>query len=421
MKTTLLLLSGLLATCARADVKMYSSRAAWLAAAVSSPTTIDFGKDAPVSSGTYRIIQTPPGLTLSGVNFSSTAPGGLISIVSQNYYCATYKRGYDQLASNTNGTGIAITFPSGMFAFGFDLFSVLSGNGNGTNQDAVDVTVLGQVFTIQTPVAPGAVFVGFVSSTAIASSTIVPQQLHGGTEANIMNLSFGASAPTITVVATANPQAAVRALTPASLVTILANGFSFGSTGAAVAVVDSSGQQFDLALLSASPAEVEAVLPDGLATGLAVFTATPTAGGNRFTASANIAAIAPGILTANGTGLGVASALVTTTHADGTVTAAPAHICLSLANCIGLPIPVGDQVVITLYGMGIRGMSSLDAVSVSIGGAAAAVLNAGPQGDYPWLDQVSFQLPGALAGAGGVKVLLTVDGVAANVVTLRVN
>ena len=419
---TILLLCGLLATCARADVKMYSSRAAWLTAVSTSPTTIDFGKEAPVSQGTFRVIQTPPGLTLSGVNFSSTPPDGLISIVSQSYCCATYQRGYDQLASNSNGTGIAITFPSGMFAFGFDLFSVLSGNGNGTNQDSVVVTVLGQVFTIQTPVAPGAVFVGFVSTTAIASSTIVPQQLHGGTEANIMNLSFvGGSAATITVAAAANPQAVVRALTPASLVTILASGFSFGSAGTAVALVDSSGQQFDLALLSVSPAQVEAVLPDGLATGLAVFTVTPTTGGNRLTASANIAAIAPGILTANGTGLGVASALVTTTQADGTVTSAPAHICFSLANCIALPIPAGDQVVITLYGMGIRGMSSLDGVTVSIGGAAAQVLSAGPQGDYPWLDQVSFQLPGALAGAGGVNVVLTVDGAAANVVTLRVN
>jgi len=406
----------LLSTCALADVKIYTSRAAWRAA-VSDPTTIDFGIAAPVTSGTYRVIQTPPGLTLSGVNFSSTTSGGIITIVSQNYCCATYKRGYDQLASNTDGTGISATLPSTAAAVGFDLFSVESGNGNGTNEGSVDVNVDGQKYVIKTPVAPGAVFVGFISSTPILSLTIVPQQLNGKTQANVMNFSVG-SPLSISVVSATNHQSPV--LAPASLVTIAGTELSFTPSSAAVSVVDAAGQQFDLPLLAVSAAQIDAILPDSLATGLAVFTVT-TSGGSRLTANANIAAVAPGILTANGTGQGPASALVTTTHADGSVTTAPAYICLASASCTALPIPVSDQIAVTLYGTGIRGMSSLAGVSVFLQGAAATVVSAGPQGDYPWLDQVTFQLPGALAGAGNVNVLLTVDGTAANTATLRIN
>src|SRR5258708_34090536 len=122
----ILLICGVFATCACADVKIYTSRAAWTAA-VAAPTTIDFGKAAPVAAGTYRSYQTPPGLTLSGVNFSSTAAGGIVSVTSQTFCCTTYRRGFDQLVSNYDGTGIAVTLPSGIAAFGFDLFSVVSG------------------------------------------------------------------------------------------------------------------------------------------------------------------------------------------------------------------------------------------------------------------------------------------------------
>jgi len=49
------------------------------------------------------------------------------------------------------------------------------------------------------------------------------------------------------------------------------------------------------------------------------------------------------------------------------------------------------------------------------------VLFAGPQGDFPGLDQINLQLPKTLAGRGGVDLELTVDGVQANVVHLVIN
>lgn len=67
-----------------------------------------------------------------------------------------------------------------------------------------------------------------------------------------------------------------------------------------------------------------------------------------------------------------------------------------------------------LYGTGIRGRSSDGSVTCTVGGTAAAVSYAGPQGSYAGLDQVNVVLPRSLAGRGEVDVLLTVDGRAAN-------
>jgi len=86
--------------------------------------------------------------------------------------------------------------------------------------------------------------------------------------------------------------------------------------------------------------------------------------------------------------------------------------------CTPLPIPLnaGTQVFLILYGTGIRGRSGLSGVSVTLGGVAAPVLYAGPQGTYPALDQVNVGVPLSLAGAGAVDLKLTVDGTAANTV-----
>jgi hypothetical protein len=73
-----------------------------------------------------------------------------------------------------------------------------------------------------------------------------------------------------------------------------------------------------------------------------------------------------------------------------------------------------------LFGTGIRGRSSDAAVRATIGGVAAEVTGALPQGQYPGLDQVNVRLPRSLAGKGEVNIALTVDGKAANTVTVRV-
>ena len=80
-----------------------------------------------------------------------------------------------------------------------------------------------------------------------------------------------------------------------------------------------------------------------------------------------------------------------------------------------------DNVYLILYGTGIRGRSSLDSVTVSVGGVSVPVLYAGAQNQYEGLDQVKVgPLPRSLQGRGEVGVLLTADGKPANAVTIRI-
>ena len=74
-----------------------------------------------------------------------------------------------------------------------------------------------------------------------------------------------------------------------------------------------------------------------------------------------------------------------------------------------------DRLFLVLYGTGVRGAD----VSVRMGSADVPVLYAGPQGQYPGLDQINTaELPRSLAGAGQVNVILKCDGVAANMVAI---
>jgi uncharacterized protein (TIGR03437 family) len=57
---------------------------------------------------------------------------------------------------------------------------------------------------------------------------------------------------------------------------------------------------------------------------------------------------------------------------------------------------------------------------MTIGGVAAQVQYAGPQGTWPGLDQVNVALPLSLRGAGAVDVVLTIDGKTSNKVQIEV-
>jgi uncharacterized protein (TIGR03437 family) len=131
-----------------------------------------------------------------------------------------------------------------------------------------------------------------------------------------------------------------------------------------------------------------------------------------------ITAVAPGLYTANATGQGVAAAIAVTIHADGSSAFTYTFQC-SVGNCTALPIDLGldtDQVVLELFGTGIRGHSGT--VTCKIGSTTPPVSYAGPQGGYVGLDQVNILLPKSLRGGGAVTVALTVDGQAANAVNL---
>ncbi len=186
--------------------------------------------------------------------------------------------------------------------------------------------------------------------------------------------------------------------------------------GITVSVKDSAGVTRPAGVYYVSPSQIAYVVPKGSASGVA----TVSIAGK--TSAAFIAPVGPSILAANGTGSGVALAGAVRVSASGAQTPVTLFQC-GAAGCSSVPMDLGtstETLVIVFYGTGIRGNSGLANVVASIGGTPAQVTYAGSQGQFDGLDQVNIYVPRSLAGSGEIPVVLTVDGVTANVVTVNI-
>jgi uncharacterized protein (TIGR03437 family) len=82
----------------------------------------------------------------------------------------------------------------------------------------------------------------------------------------------------------------------------------------------------------------------------------------------------------------------------------------------------GDLIYLSLYGTGFRNRADLTDVVATLTvagqstGIYAPALYAGPQTQYPGLDQLNIQIPQSLAGSGLVYIQVKVNGIAANTV-----
>jgi len=173
-------------------------------------------------------------------------------------------------------------------------------------------------------------------------------------------------------------------------------------------------------LLYASPSQINFVVPGGAQPGMdTVRVVTPEI--INATSTVVVRSVAPGIFSANGDGKGVAAAVgvrtVIPTNLQSTVSV---FLCdATLGNCHATPLDVGVDAPVTLefFGTGIRGGKNITA---TIGGQRVPVAYAGPQPQYPGLDQVNLPLVLSLRGAGTVDVVITVDGQASNPVQIAV-
>jgi uncharacterized protein (TIGR03437 family) len=192
--------------------------------------------------------------------------------------------------------------------------------------------------------------------------------------------------------------------------------------GATVSVRDSLGVDRLAQLFLAAPNQINFLVPQGTAPGIAAITATSGAGVIS-TGTANIASVAPGLFAANADGQGVAAAVVLRVKPDGSQSFEPvARLDPSTNKYVAAPIDLGaadDQVFLLLFGTGFRNRSGLPAVKVKIGDADAEALYAGPQGALAGLDQANVRLPRSLMGRGEVDLVVTVDSKTAN--TMRIN
>jgi uncharacterized protein (TIGR03437 family) len=193
--------------------------------------------------------------------------------------------------------------------------------------------------------------------------------------------------------------------------------------GTSIEITDASGHSSNALLYYASPAQINFILPAKLSTGMGAL-AIQTQAGTSATTPISIAAVDPGLFSADASGTGVAAGSALLVSADGQQTQLPISSCSGTPLvCTAIPIDLGtasDTVYLSLYGTGIRGRSAPSAVAAMIGGTLVNVLYAGSQPNYPGLDQVNLQLSSQLRGRGNVPIVLTVGGTAANVVTVSV-
>lgn len=235
--------------------------------------------------------------------------------------------------------------------------------------------------------------------------------------------------PPVTITSSANSSIGVA---PASLATASGTNLTMQSAkavatpwpttlgGVTVQVTDSAGMPRAAGLLFISPTLINFQIPAGTSTGPAMVRIDN--GITQASATVQIQPVAPALFVINDLNIAAATAIrvVIPTNSQGPVTV---FQCVDTpGSCRLVPIDPGVDapVYLSFYGTGIAGRSSLANVTVTIGGVTVPALYAGPQDQFPGLDQVNVLLPLSLHGAGVVNVTITVDGVTSNPVQIQI-
>ena len=271
-----------------------------------------------------------------------------------------------------------------------------------------------------------------ITAADIATAGVFPVTVFtptpGGGVTTALGFTVGGEAAAVSAASYARPLPAesISALFGADLAT----GVAVGQTvplpttllGTTVTVRDSAGTDRPAPLFFVSPGQINFQVPQGTVEGQA--TIVVRSGDGKFSATtASIEAVQPAFFTANASGSGLASAVALRVKADGTLIYEDV-IKVENGQVVAMPIDLGpatDLVFIIGFGTGIRGHAAGSNGTATLGGENLPSAYAGPQGGLVGLDQVNLgAIPRSLIGRGSVNLAYTLDGKAANVVTVSI-
>ncbi|MBS1812506.1 MAG: hypothetical protein JST84_30345 [Acidobacteria bacterium] len=190
-----------------------------------------------------------------------------------------------------------------------------------------------------------------------------------------------------------------------------------------VYITDANMVERPAPLFFVSPTQINYLIPTGTVPGDAKVVIV-SKGSVVSTGNVKIAEMAPALFTANSDGKGAPAAYAVRVKPDNTQSTESVALFDAAQNkFVPAPINLGtsdEQVVLVLFGTGIRYYSSMNKVSAKIAGVEAPVDYAGPQGQYIGLDQVNIRIPRSLIVGGEVDLVLSVDGKPSNPVRIHV-
>jgi uncharacterized protein (TIGR03437 family) len=253
----------------------------------------------------------------------------------------------------------------------------------------------------------------------------------------ILQATLTGAAVTVATSLSAASYALLPSVAPDSLVACFGTGLASSTVTASVSplpseidgtqvqITDSSGASAFAPLVFVSPGQIDYLVPESAATGLAtvkfmIHGATVAVG------VLNITRIAPGIFTADGNGQGPPAAQVLTVNGDQQTYDLAFEPGLPNLNNPFVPKPIdvsGGNTYLLLFGTGIRGLQGgTAAVSATISGVNIPVTFVGPQPAYAGLDQINIgPIPATLKGAGSDAPLqITVEHQQANPMSVSI-
>ncbi len=163
-----------------------------------------------------------------------------------------------------------------------------------------------------------------------------------------------------------------------------------------------------------SPGQGSFLVPGGLAPGTMVLKLNYA--DRRVAFPVTIAAVSPGVFTANGTGQGVPVAAILRVKPDNSRSTEFPFVAGTAGFEAGPIRFAEDRLFLDLYATGVRGSNS---VQVLVGSETVTPLYSGSQPQFVGLDQVTIELPRTLAGRGKVDVVIVAAGLRSNTVELN--